>query len=152
MRNAIVASLVVFAAFSQAPAQAAPTDKEIKDTFSALDTAWNKRDMKSYAEFYEEDAVIMMFTGALFEGRDTLLKQAEAAKPTKRKTTVDRVSFVKPEVALVDAVMEISPADSKDTLPVKVRMVVLQLKKSEKWKILEVRTYPIAEAPAPAKP
>lgn len=140
-------------AYAEEKSKGAPTEAEIKQFAATLDQAWNKGDFKALGDCYDKDAVVRMPSGQAVEGRDAIVKKAQAgdpkARPT-RKTTIDKVRFVGSDLALVDTVTELSAANRPQ--PIELRMVALNVKKDGKWRILELRPYPVRSQRAPSTP
>lgn len=85
----------------------------IRKTLDDYDSAFNRHDPKTLAEFYTEDGDHMGSSGQLTRGRVEELKAQEELHATvfksgQVKRSIQYIRFIRPDVAMVDATTEIT--------------------------------------------
>ena len=158
------------AAAAKAPAakaSAAKGDDAIKAVFEKIDMAFEKHDVKLFAELFAEDATFVgpMGDAKVVKGRAEIMKYHEhmmmepAMKDATAKHTVENIRWISKTEAFVDASV-VFTGMKMDNMPAGAPMpvwhaVALVTSKGGKWLLTDVRPYmvmpaPVA-APAPAK-
>ena len=128
--------------------------KKIVDT-------WNRHDMEAFANLFSQEADFVNVRGVRWIGRDAIRTNHAAAHATifknSRLSVVGEISvgFLKPDVAVVRSITEITDAiDSTGrTLPPRDTLLTLVVMNIEgKWTIVVAQNTNIDTGPAPTKP
>jgi uncharacterized protein (TIGR02246 family) len=154
----IALGILVLAAGSGPAAFAQRTDDEaaIRRNLERYTAAWNKGDAKALASLYDVDGAITSASGHTVQGRDALEKNfaegfAGANKGSRMTAMVGTIRFLKPDVAVVEGVWELSGIrgpDGKERPPVKGLSLAVYVNKGRAWLLAAGQTM----LPAPASP
>jgi uncharacterized protein (TIGR02246 family) len=141
-------------------APAAQTDTKdgeaIKKVAAGIDAAWNKGDAIALAAHWAEDGTVVNPMGEITVGRAEIEKNmaAEFAGPmkgTKHKLTVTRIYWLKPDVAVVDGEVEVTPVSSPNgnvMPPWKANFTAIFAKdRGGKWVLSHLRSYTFVQPP-----
>jgi uncharacterized protein (TIGR02246 family) len=110
--------------------------------------AWNAQDTRSYATLLAVDADIVSATGRSAQGREEVIKlyldQRAGAYRTASitSTVVERIKFVRPDIAIADAEVELEGARGTDgdvVPPTKSLVFFLLTKEGDQWLISSIR-------------
>ncbi|HSU67518.1 MAG TPA: SgcJ/EcaC family oxidoreductase [Tepidisphaeraceae bacterium] len=143
MRWLIVCAVLTFglapALADDAPAQT--PEQAIKQGVKDLEAAWARHDAKALAELYSPNAEIVTESGQTLAGRDGIqeaLTQAfsDTLKDSTLSETVDKVRFIKRDVAIVDADALVKSGDTEIN---KMHLVSVIVKQNGKWLIETTR-------------
>lgn len=150
--------MAVVALMVSANGYAAKTSSDegaIRELANNFTTAWNKHDPKALAGFWADDGSAINPVGRQAWGKAEIEKLFSDEHTTNMKATtatmnVDKVRFLKPDVAFVDVSMEITgmtdPAGK--TMPVsKLHVALVQVKKAKKWWFVDARPYAFLPPP-----
>ncbi len=137
-------------------AQRADDEAAIRRNLERYAAAWNKGDAKALASLYDVDGAITNASGHTVQGRDALEKGfaegfAGANKGSRMTAIVGTIRFLKPDVAVVEGVWEVSGIqgpDGKETPPVKGLSLAVYVNKGGAWLLAAGQTM----LPAPASP
>jgi uncharacterized protein (TIGR02246 family) len=133
---AVVACLVAPAMAVAAEGDTAKAEQEIRARAQEFAAAWQKHDAGLIAAFYTADGDLVTGSGQMHSGRDgieQLLRDAfdGSLKDSTFTSTVEKVKFVKPDVAIVDYDAEIKGGDAGETH--KFHLVSVLVKQGDKW-------------------
>jgi len=98
------------------PARVSPhhaEDQRIRDLVAAQVTAWDAGDAKAFSAHFAEDGTFTNIRGTVFYGHKTFEDRHEEIfrtffKGSKLAMTVNRIKYVRPDVAIVDIATEVS--------------------------------------------
>ncbi|WNG41690.1 SgcJ/EcaC family oxidoreductase [Archangium violaceum] len=91
----------------------AQDEMEIRQLVAAQTEAWNKGDAAAWTKDFTPDSEFINIVGSVFEGREQI-EQRHAAifatlfKGSQDKVTVRKIVFPEPNIAVVDAVHEVT--------------------------------------------
>ena len=131
------------------------SDAQTKDTLRKKDEdlvrkvlvdfidAWNKHDAKAFANVFSEDADFTNVGGNSKHGRDEIEKHHEPGFKTKwkesyQKIIKDKIRFIRPDVAAVDAWWELTGIKGPEGQDMPARKGLLNFimtKNNDKWLI-----------------
>jgi uncharacterized protein (TIGR02246 family) len=119
----------------------------IRKVLSDAITGFNRHEARLVPEAYSNNVDIVSPTGGRVEGRPDLGEAFKTFLKTARKIeSVQRIRFIRPDVALVDAEFELTGTDLKP-YPKGLETIVL-VKENGRWMITALRTMiPVATAP-----
>lgn len=146
-------SIVLLIPLSAMAKQNATEDEQVIRKLIADETiAWNRHEANLTPEALAEDSDIVLPTGQYFKGKPHLGKAFDTFLKNAHKTTcVDRIRFVRPDVALVDGQFEISGADIQP-YPKGLQTWVM-VKENQRWKVTANREMiPVAAASPSTSP
>jgi uncharacterized protein (TIGR02246 family) len=115
--------------------------------------AWNAQDTQRYAALLAVDADIVSATGRSAQGREEVIKlyleQRAGAYRTASitSTVVKRIKFVRPDIAVADAEVELEGARGMDgnvVPPAKTLVFFIVTKEGDQWLISSIRGAPIS--------
>jgi uncharacterized protein (TIGR02246 family) len=162
MRTVLFAvSLLVIPGLVHAQAKGNPKDEAaIKATVAAFDAAVNKGDAKAVAAIVTDDAVLVSPMGERMTGKAEIEQKmgANLAGPFKGATqtiTPTSIRFVKPDVAIGDADIEVTgmkSPDGKSLPPVKHKGSAVFTKQKGKWVFASAWAYVFLPPPGGAAP
>jgi uncharacterized protein (TIGR02246 family) len=154
----MVLGVLVLAAGSGPAAFAQRADEEarIRRHLERYTAAWNRGDAKALASLYDVEGAITSASGHTVQGRDALEKGfaegfAGATKGSRMTAIVGTIRFLKPDVAVVEGVWELSGLrgpDGKEMPPVKGLSLAVYVNKGREWLLAVGQTM----LPAPASP
>ena len=118
------------------------TDEEaIRQSSKAFVKAFNARDARAVAAQWTEDGDYMDETGQVYRGRDEIRREFQnyfaRSKGRTIKVYLNSIRFLKPDVAIIDGVSEVSPAP--EGRPGNGRYSIVRVKQSGKWLVASVR-------------
>ena len=118
-------------------------EQAIRKLMQRFEAAWNRGDAKEIAELWELEGVYTLTSGDLVSGRDALEERfAEALggkdKGSRRQISVKRIRFVKPDVAVVDGVFEVTGGK----IPRKSGYTFVASKEDAAWHIAVWHVFP----------
>jgi len=158
----LVFSLTV--AHAGAAAAASGTDEaaiqRLMDDFTA---AWGRHDAKALVVDYDADAEFTTPVGQTWRGRAEMEKGFAADhaatglfRSSTIRQTIDRLRFVKPDVAVVHGSWETTGAVGPDGAPLlpspKGRLMLVFVKRDGQWKVVSGEAMqPLAGGPPPAR-
>lgn len=144
MRSSIFSGAVMLftlVALSGTPMFAADSDhakdeQEIRARGKAFIAAWAKHDAKALAAFYTPDGDIITANGDAMNGRDDIEQHLSdafegALKDTTLTDTIQKIRFIKPDVAIVDSEMEIRADPTTEGN--KFHAISVLVKRDGKW-------------------
>ena len=122
------------------------TDGEVRDLYSRLLDAWNRRDADAFAELFGDDGAMIGFDGSQAAGpavRDHL-RQVFAGHPTAAYVArVREVRSLAPGVALLRAVAGMVPPGGDDLNPaVNTLQTLLAARAGDGWRIVLFQNTP----------
>lgn len=137
-------------------AQRADDEAAIRRSLERYTAAWNRGDAKALASLYDVKGAITSASGHTIQGRDALEKSfAEgfggATKGSRMTAIVGTIRFLKPDVAVVEGVWELSGIrgpDGREAPPVKGLSLAVYVNKGREWLLAAGQTM----LPAPASP
>ncbi len=100
------------------PAADASDETAVRRLIDGLANAWNRGDARAYSERYQPDGTFTNVNGSLFVGREAFeQRHAEIFsgiyKDVRLSLTIKRLSFIRPDVALVDLDAALDAAASR---------------------------------------
>ena len=123
-------------------------EQAIQATIEQRRVAWNTDDANTYARLLAEDADILSATGRSASGRDEVIRlyieqRAGAYRGASiTSNVVTRIKFVRPDVAIADAVADlvgVRGPDGNALAPIKGQVVFVLVKQGEHWVISSIR-------------
>ena len=117
---------------------------------TAYDNAWSRGDLAGMVALFTSDAVLVNPRGHVAVGTDRIRAVlgdflAGEAKGSQHQSAIVRVSFVRPDVAVVDGDATIT--FDVDQSPVQHPFTDVLVKRGERWAITHVRAYQFAPPP-----
>ena len=140
--------LVVTPVWAQQAQGSAADEKAVREVREAFEKALNDRDAEAAIATFAEDANMVEVDGKYYGGKDAIGKMIEdwldANKGVTVKFTRSWVRFIRPDIALNDAIWEITGrAEGKG--PARGRETAVLEKRDGKWLFIAVRVMvPIA--------
>jgi uncharacterized protein (TIGR02246 family) len=138
-----------------------PQDEQaIRKVIAEMELSWNRHDAKAVVALATEDFDLVVppgnYTGGRAENEIGLERSFSAVFKNARDTvTIDRVRFIRPDVALIDGTFEITGSEIPGP-PLKGLQTLVLVKEDGRWMITALRRMvPVAAPPqgaAPAKP
>jgi uncharacterized protein (TIGR02246 family) len=125
---------------SQIAGALARDETAVKDLVSRYNSARDRQDAAALAALLTEGADQLVSSGEWRRGRAALVSgmlQSSKTSPGDRTITVDRMRFLSPDVALVDARYDI--AGSGGTEPRRMWSAFVAVRTSEGWRIDAIR-------------
>ncbi len=121
----------------------------IEALFKSFEDSWNRADADRMVDLCTEDATLVDPTGGSACGKDQIRRHLMAIlsgimQGTESLLRVDKVHFLTPTVAMVDATHIIAGMKAKDgtELPqVENHVVASLLKQLNKWRFVDIRPY-----------
>lgn len=130
-------TLIVLAmALSPARADLATGNQDsINDHFKDFSAAWAKHDAKAVAAFYTPKAEIVTESGQALVGRDVIEQTLSDGfqndlKDSTLVINIEKTRLIKPDVAIVDAEVQIKHGDAEAN---KLHLVSVLVKEDGKW-------------------
>jgi len=130
---------IVFAKLAQTQ-EHANDERVIREQVAAVEAAWNKHDAAAMDQNYVEDCDFVNIFGEWISGRDSLIKIHTAlfAGPFReryQRFTVEKIRFVRPDVAIVHVRTRNTDRDGKLLEGDQGTIALLvMLKESGKWR------------------
>ena len=132
---------VVFAllfAVGTAEAQPSAAESEIQSLLDRMTAAWNRGDAAGLASLVRKDITFTILDGSVFEGRDVFERKNRgvlegAFKGSTQVLKTRRVTFVRPDVALVD--IDASLSAGAASRPVHSSLLLVLERERKDWKI-----------------
>lgn len=132
---------------NQAKSPASAAETAIRGAHEAFVKAYNAEDSKALASLFAEDAALIDTAGEATRGREAIgamyARSFEDVAGLKLHSEVEAVKFLTPDVAQIEGLSKLS-ADSADATHSN-HFSALVVKKSDGWRIVELR-----DTPAPA--
>jgi uncharacterized protein (TIGR02246 family) len=151
MRNLLIVTAVVcgLALPALAGKGNAKDEAAIKALCTSFDEAWNKGDAKAMGALFVPDGNMISPTGELIQGRAGVEQKfgtelASQLKGTTHKITVNTLYFIKPDVAMGEADVEMANVKGpggKAMPPVRVKGTGVFVKQAGKWMFFATRAY-----------
>jgi uncharacterized protein (TIGR02246 family) len=137
----------------------AKDEAAIRATCAAFDAAWGKGDLKSAAGLFTEGVTLVNPMGEAMNGRAELIEKMSAGlagpmKGTTHAISPTKINFIKPDVAVGDADVELGGMkgpDGKAMPPVKHKGTAVFMKEKGKWVFAAMRGYVHVPPPGAAK-
>jgi uncharacterized protein (TIGR02246 family) len=139
-----LSSLAVALAFGAPTAAAEKDEQAIHDVMAHFVDAWNRHDAHAFSLVFAETADFTNVKGVGASGR-VAIEQFHAAvfqtmfKSSHQTASVKSIRFIKPDVAAVDVLWEMTGATDRSGAPVRLRKGLLNFvmtKQGEQWSIL----------------
>lgn len=126
-----------------------PDKEPFQDAVNRFESAWNNHDPKGMADFWATDGTLLSpWSNNVYAGRDEIVKhfekeQADGMKDSQIKLVIEKIRFIDPETAFVDADLTITgmKVAGEAAVPFHDHGVFLFVKRDGKWKVLEARPY-----------
>lgn len=88
------------------------SEEGIRNVLSGMEDAWNRGDAKAWARYFSRDAEFVDVAGAILEGRDGIERRhadllAGMFSGSHLAQKLRRIRFLQPDVAVVDADLEV---------------------------------------------
>jgi len=138
-----------------------PEDEQaIRKLIAEIEAGWNRHDAKAVSALATEDFDIVVppgnYTGGRAENETGLQRSFSTVFKNARDTvTIDRIRFIRPDVALVDGTFEITGSEIPGPPP-KGLQTLLLVREDGRWMVTALRRMiPVAGPPQgapPAKP
>ena len=127
---------------ADAPADTTAAEKDIKARAVEFSSAWKKHDAALIAGFYAVDGELVTGEGRVFSGREGIEEALRGAfegnlKDSTFTWTVEKIKFVKPDVAIVDYGAEIKGDANAEGM--KIHVVSVMVNQGGKWLSLTTR-------------
>jgi uncharacterized protein (TIGR02246 family) len=124
-------------ALGTAEAQPSTAESEIQSFLAEMTAAWNRGDAAGIASLAHHDITFTILDGSVFKGRDLFESKHRgvltgAFKGSTQMFATRRVTFVRPDVALVDIDASISRVAAR---PVHSSLLLVLEKEGREWKI-----------------
>jgi uncharacterized protein (TIGR02246 family) len=125
----------------------ASDEREVRDLYRHLLEAWNRRDVRGFAELFAVDAVVVGFDGSLMAGAGEIARELGsifADHVTAAYVGIVReVRFLAAEVALLRAVAGMVPPGQRDINPATNAIQSLLVQKFPGgWRIVHYQNTP----------
>jgi uncharacterized protein (TIGR02246 family) len=125
----------------------------VRKVLTDFTDAWNKHDAKAFAAIFTEDADFTNVRGTSARGRSEIEKHHEPGFKTKwahshQKIIKDKIRFIKPDVAAVDAWWElagIKGAAGEDMPDRKGLLNFIMIKSGDRWLIIVMHNMDLVE-------
>jgi uncharacterized protein (TIGR02246 family) len=136
MTRVLIVFVLLFA-LGTADAQPSSAESEIQRFLAQMTAAWNRGDAAGIANLAHKDITFTILDGSVFKGRDVFESKHRgvltgAFKGSTQVFTTRRVTFVRPDVALVDIDASISGGAAR---PVRSSLLLALEKEGQEWKI-----------------
>lgn len=149
MKTALTLALMCICASLYAVPVPPRDEPGIRTVIGAFETAWNLHDPVSMAALWADDGDLINPKGKWGTNRVGVEKvlTEEQQGPFKVSTfnsTVDKIRFLTPELAQVDASVKITLPSKDKAAPKNVfehHLVLIMIYKDNKWQILSARPY-----------
>lgn len=136
---------------------AAQTDEEkIRARAQEFADAWNKHDPTAMAYCWSADGDVINPFGRRASGLTEIQRmfadeQSKAMKSSTYAVTSMKVHFLNPQLAIVDADLEVSGVASPDgtTMTIKPHSTAVMTKSGGQWWLASVRAFSYMQPPAP---
>ena len=133
----------------------AKDEEAIRKTLAAFVEAWNRHDAKAFSMVFTEDADFTNVRGTSASSRAAIEAFhapmfAARFKDTHQKMTKDKIRFIRPDVAAVDAWWEMTGAKGADGQDVGLRRGLLNFvmtREGDKWLIVVMHNMDLPAAP-----
>lgn len=152
--------LLSTSAFGQATTASAKPDATSKDNdgirkvLADFIEAWNKQDVKAFARVFADDADFTNVPGATLHGRPEIEKFyaplfAARYKGSNQKITRAAITFIKADVAVVDAWWEMTGAKGPAGQDIKLSkglLTFVMIKDGDRWQIAVTHNVDLPDA------
>jgi uncharacterized protein (TIGR02246 family) len=136
-----LAVLIVSAAWSADAKNNAEEEKALEERAKAMIAAFNKGDAHALAEFWTPEGDYIDEEGRHYQGRkaieESFQKLFAAEKGAELRTHRTSLRIVKPDLAIVDGLMEVIPPNGG--LPTAARFSAVHIKQDGQWYLESVR-------------
>jgi uncharacterized protein (TIGR02246 family) len=125
-------------ALGTAEAQPPSAESAIQALLDEMAAAWNRGDAAGIAHLVREDLTFTILDGSVFQGRDVFESKnrgvlAGAFKGSTQVLNTRRVTFVRPDVALVDIDSSLTRIGAQ---PVHSSLLLVLAKEGRDWRIV----------------
>ena len=130
-------------------------EEAIRKVLADFAEAWNKHDAKAFSMVFAEDADFTNVRGMSAHGRAEVEKFhaprfATIFKETHQKTTDTKIRFIRPDVAAVDVLWEMTGAKTQEGQEIPLRKGLLNLvmtKDDARWFITVMHNMNLPDSP-----
>ena len=155
VRVAIPLFLVLWVGSAAGQTAVATDEAAIRKTLAAFVEAWNRHDAKAFSMVFAEDADFTNVRGTSASSRAEIEKFhapmfAARFKDTHQTMTKDRIRFIRPDVAAVDAWWEMTGAKNAEGQDVGLRKGLLNFvmtRDGDTWLIVVMHNMDLPAAP-----
>lgn len=128
--------------------EAPQDDATLRQMMTVQAEAWNRGDATAWSQDFAPDADFINIVGTVFQGHDEIQQRHAAIfgsifKGSQTQVTVRKIVFITPEIAVVDALHEVTghpglPPGVQNTEPGKLRtqMKYVMKKSAGRWQIV----------------
>lgn len=115
-------------------------EEVIAQTMQAYAASWNARDARALNDLYTQDADYTGFGSVMARGRDEIEARYSALfappnDPGQMVLEVSSLRFLKPDVALVDGTMQLTPTSASGNSSTRAQFVAVLTSDQETWRI-----------------
>ena len=126
-------------------------ESELHQMVYQLESAWNAADGDAFAALFAEDADFIHILGGYYTGRETIRAGHRMIFGTIYKGStvhysVEKIKFLRPDVALVFLRQHIELAEGSDPSGIDCRPTIIAEKHDKKWHIVTLQNTRISEA------
>lgn len=113
MLSALAVLSLSFLSVGCATVDRAQADRDIRQLVSAQTQAWNAHDAAAWTHDFTDDADFVNIVGTVFQGREEIETRhaaifASIFKASHAEVTVRKLTFLAPDIAVVDTVHEVT--------------------------------------------
>ena len=157
-------SLSIIAGTASALEGHAQDEAALRALVARQEEAWNRSDAAAWSKDFAPDADFVNIAGMVFAGRPEIEKRhasifASVFSGSRTKVTVRKLSFPRPDVALLETEHEVTrfaklPPGIQTTEPgvLKTRMKYVLIREQAGWQIIAGQNTAMSPAAAAAKP